>query len=117
MAIQIDVKKPEALQVTIWGKTYDLQMGEAYIVDRWLTLSVRADAFLHSKKKDTAKVNNDVLDLLHDLQTFVDEMLGNGAAYELFGKTPVSLVDMINLIRAVVQGATKGYGEKLSSYD
>ena len=117
MAISIDIQKPEALQVSIWGKTYDLQMGEAYIVDRWLTLSVRADAFLHSKKKDTAKINQEVLNLLHDLQTFVDEMLGQGAAYALFGRNPVGLVDMINLIRAIVQGATKGYSEKLQSYD
>ena len=117
MAIEINIRKPEVLQVSIWGKTYNLQMGEAFIVDRWLSLSVRADAFIHSKKKDAAKINNDVLNLLHDLQTFVDEMLGKGAAYELFGKNPVGLVDMIDLIRAIVQGATKGYSEKLSSYD
>lgn len=117
MAIKIDIRKPEAQQIEIWGKTYDLLMGEAYIVDKWLSLSVRADAFIHSKKKDTAKINNDVLELLHALQGFVDGMLGDGAAYDLFGKNPVGLVDMISLIRAIVQGATKGYSEKLSTYD
>jgi hypothetical protein len=68
MPIQIDVKKPEALQVTIWGKTMTCRLGEAYIVDRWLTLSVRADAFLPQQEERHGEGQHDVRICRHDLQ-------------------------------------------------
>lgn len=101
----------EQKHIKINGEIYTLLKSDADILD---------DAFkiIEASKKLDPKDQEAVLKSLHDMASYVDTILGDGALAKISGGVPVGFLDLQNCMSAIVSAVYSAYKTSLAlKYD